>query len=60
MIRIQVELPEELAESFAEFLKRAGYHEYRPLAISDQEAYAMQAAGDKLRVAFAELGYSPR
>jgi len=59
-MRIDVEYADELAWAFAEFLKRAGYHDYRPLAVSDQEAYAMQEAGEKLRTAFAEKGYAPR
>ena len=35
---------DEQAEAFAQFLKRVGLSDYRALAISDEEAYAMQHA----------------
>jgi len=60
MPTIQTELPDDLAWAFAEFLKRAGYRDYRQLAADDQEAYAMQEAGEKLRAALAEKGVAPR
>lgn len=44
---IEVELSDELARAFAEFLKRGGYSDYRQLAASEQEAYAMRDAGEK-------------
>ena len=59
-MNLDVELPDGLAWAFAEFLKRVGYSDYRPLAVDDQEAYAMQEAGEKLRAALAEKGYAPR
>lgn len=60
MLNIQLEMPESQAWAFAEFLKRAGYSDYRQLAASDQEAWDMQEAGERLRAAFAERGIAPR
>jgi hypothetical protein len=41
-------------------LKRAGYSDYRLLAVEEQEAQDMQAAADKLRMALTEHGIAPR
>lgn len=60
MTIIEVELPDELALALAEFLKRVGYEDYRPLAVDQQQAYAMQGAGEKVRAALADKGYAPR
>ncbi|MFZ6675433.1 DUF7706 family protein [Undibacterium sp. Xuan67W] len=60
MLHIDVDLPNDLAWAFAEFLKRAGYDDYRQRAASEQEAYDMQNAAEKIRVALAEQGYAPR
>lgn len=57
---IQVELSDAQAWAFAEFLKRVGYGDYRPLAVDEQEAYNMIYAGEKVRAALAEKGYAPR
>ena len=57
---IEVELSDELAWAFAEFLKRAGYSDYRQLAVSEQEAYAMRDAGERVRAVLAEKGIAPR
>ena len=51
---------DEQAEALAQFLKRVGLSDYRALAISDEEAYAMLHAGDAIRRALAEAGHSPR
>ena len=59
-IVIHVELPVNQAWALAEFLKRAGYSDYRVLAASEQEAYDMRDAGEKVRTALAEQGYAPR
>ena len=48
------------AWAFAQFLKRATWDHYRSLAVSDDEAYAMQRQGERLRRALAEQGYAPR
>ncbi|MFZ6755579.1 DUF7706 family protein [Undibacterium sp. Ji50W] len=42
------------------FAKGVGYSDYRPLAASEEEAYAMQEAGEQLRTALAEQGVAPR
>ncbi len=57
---IDLTLPDEQAMALAEFLKRAGYSDYRALAVNEQQAYDMQAAGEQLRQALAERGYAPR
>jgi len=57
---VQVEWPDGQAWAFAEFLKRAGYSDYRPLAVDEQEARTMQEAGEALRAALAENGIAPR
>jgi hypothetical protein len=57
---IQVELPENEAWALAEFLKRASFSDYRALAASEDEAYAMFDAAEKVRRALAERGIEPR
>lgn len=52
-------LPAE-AWALAQFLKRAGWDSYRALAVDDDEAEQMRAAGETLRVALAQHGYAPR
>lgn len=59
-MRIEMELPDDLALALAEFLKRVGYSDYRTLAASEQQAYEMQDAGEKVRAALAEKGIAPR
>jgi hypothetical protein len=60
MKTIITELPDDEAWALAEFLKRAGYSDYRQLAANEQEAYAMQYAGEMLRKSLAEQGIAPR
>lgn len=57
---IDLALSDAEAWAMAEFLKRAGYSDYRTLAVDEQEAYAMRDAGEKLRTVLAEQGYAPR
>lgn len=57
---ISFELPEDEAEALAQFLKRAGFSEYRALSVNDEEAYNMRAAADKVQKALAEVGFNPR
>ncbi|BBB62269.1 hypothetical protein UNDKW_4014 [Undibacterium sp. KW1] len=59
-IQILLNLDEEQAWALAQFLKRAGYSDYRPLAANEQEAQDMQAAADRLRMSLAEQGIAPR
>ena len=59
-VALQVELSEELAWAFAQFVKRAGYADYRALAENEAQAYAMLHAGERLRQALIECGIAPR
>ena len=59
-IEIQVVLTDEQAWEFAQFLKRVCFSDYRSHAMSDEEAYQMVNAGERIRGALAEAGYAPR
>lgn len=59
-IKITVDLTDAEAMALAQFVKRAGWRDYRATASSDDEAYLMHDAGSKLRDALAEQGYAPR
>jgi hypothetical protein len=59
-IVIEVQLPCEQAWALAQFLKRAGYSNYRTLAASEQEAYEMLYAAQSVSAALAEEGCAPR
>lgn len=60
MITLTVELDDEQAWQFAQFLKRVGYDDYRQLSTDDSEARTMVEAGELIRKALAEAGYKPR
>ncbi len=60
MMVLHIELPENEAWALAQFLKRVGYNDYRPLAIDEREAWDMLDAGEKVRAALAEKGVAPR
>ncbi|MEN9867074.1 MAG: hypothetical protein RL748_2664 [Pseudomonadota bacterium] len=60
MIKIELDLSQDEASAFAQFLKRVYLSHYRPLAKNDDEAYEMMAASEKLRAAFAQEGIAPR
>ena len=55
-----VELSDEQAWAFAQFLKRAAVDDYRRLAVDGDEACVMRDAGEAIRAALAEQGYAPR
>ena len=55
-----IELSNEDAWAFAQFLKRVALDDYRRLAVDGEEAYAMQAAGEALGRALAAQGHAPR
>jgi len=59
-ITFELVLTDEQAWAFAEFLKRAGFDDYRRLAVDEDEAYVMRAAGEALRAQLAFAGYAPR
>ena len=59
-VEIQVTLTDEQAWEYAQFLKRVCFSDYRSHATSDDEAYQMVNAGERLRRALAEQGYASR
>jgi len=58
-ICLMVPLSEQEAWDLAQFLKRAGFADFRSNAIDDEEAYRMQAVAQKLRSNLATIGYNP-
>lgn len=60
MVTVTADISDEEALAFSQFLKRSGYLDFRDKAVSPDEARDMQSAGDKVRKALAEAGYSPR
>lgn len=59
-ITLTVEMNDEQAWQFAQFLKRISWHDYRELSTSDDEARTMIEAGELVRKALAEAGFAPR
>jgi hypothetical protein len=59
-VQITVILTTAQAEAYSQFLKRSGYSDYQFKALDKAEAYDMVDAGEVLRTALAEAGYSPR
>jgi hypothetical protein len=59
-VEITVTLTESQAWEFAQFLKRVCFSDYRGHATSDDEAYQMIDAGERIRRALADQGYAPR
>lgn len=59
-ICLSVSLSEQEAWDLAQFLKRAGFADFRSNAIDDEEAYRMLAVAQKLRSNLAAIGYKPR
>jgi hypothetical protein len=57
---ITLEITEQEAEAFSEFLKRMGLSDYQTKTQTTLEAYQMQDAGEKIRKTLAEHGFSPR
>lgn len=60
IIRLQIDLTDNEAWDYAQFLKRVGYSEYKNNAADSEEAYRMVRVGEKIRKALAEQGVSPR
>lgn len=60
IVRINVELTADQAEAFAQFLKRATFEMYQQKAGNQAEAYLMIDAGERVRDALRDAGYSPR
>jgi hypothetical protein len=59
-ITLHVELTDTEAENLAQYLKRAGFSEYRAKAKNDEEAYAMRDAAERVADALSAAGYAPR
>jgi cytochrome c len=59
-VTLPLDLTEQEAWDFAQFLKRAGYSDYANKAADEDEAYRMLHVGEKVRGALAEAGISPR
>jgi hypothetical protein len=59
-IQVTTELTEAEAYQYAQWLKRVSFRDYRGSACSDDEAYTMRQAGERIRSALAEQGYAPR
>ncbi len=59
-IQVVVELTDQEAQDYAQFLKRVGFADYRSNAVDQDEAYRMLKTGEKIRRALAEVGYAPR
>ena len=59
-LQITVILTDAQAWEFAQFLKRACFSDYRGHATSDNEAYHMIDAGERIRRALADQGYASR
>lgn len=60
VIELKLELTHNEATSIAQFLKRTGFKDYLDNASSDDEAYRMMWAMDKIRIALAEQDIKPR
>jgi hypothetical protein len=59
-VTLTVEMNDEQAWQFAQFLKRVGFSDYRKLSASEDEARTMIEAGELVRKALEEAGYAPR
>lgn len=59
-ITLTLELSEQEAWDFAQFLKRAGFSDYASNAADQDEAYRMLHVGEKVRGALAQAGIAPR
>lgn len=59
-VTLTIEMDEERAWQYAQFLKRVHQSDYRNLATSDQEAQDMMLAGFDIQSALADAGINPR
>lgn len=60
MIVLRIELTKQEAWDYAQFLKRVGFSDYNGNAVDKDEAYRMLDAGEKIRAALADAGFTPR
>ncbi|MCP4697823.1 MAG: hypothetical protein GY862_13370 [Gammaproteobacteria bacterium] len=59
-MKITVEMTKRQAWDLAQFVKRAGWQEFRQNAASEDEAYRIKDAIFVLQDALTEAGYAPR
>lgn len=59
-VRLEVFLTSDEAEALAQYLKRAGFSDFRRLAEDEAEGYEMRDAAERVREALAWAGYAPR
>ena len=59
-VTITVMLSADQAEAYAQFLKRVGLSDYAALAVDQEEAYRMLAAGEAIQDALRQAGHAPR
>ena len=57
---LTVQITEPQAWALAQFLKRAGWTEWRACAVDDEEAYRIREGCERVREALAEAGVAPR
>ena len=60
MVKLTINLTDDQAEALAQFLKRVGLSDYRPLSVDQQEAYLMVSAGEAVRAGLRQAGFEPR
>lgn len=60
MKTISIELTEEQAIAYSQYLKRISFSDYRGLSQTEEEAYLAQEAGEAVRSSLAQNGYNPR
>ena len=60
MVKLTINLTGDQAEALAQFLKRVGLSDYRPLSVDQQEAYLMVSAGEAVREELRQAGFEPR
>jgi hypothetical protein len=59
-VQVQLLLSDEQAWALAQLLKRLGYADCRGLAQTNDEAWLMMVAAERVRQALAKVGYAPR
>ena len=59
-MNIELNIDDSQAMALAQFVKRAGWTEFRQCAVNDDEAYLISDAIAKLQTALAEQGFAPR
>lgn len=60
LFELKCELTDWQALALAQFVKRAGYYDFRRCAVNEEEAYEMMHACDQVRDGLARIGYRPR